>query len=97
MPAVAAFGHQGVQGRPIGQIAQGVPAALAPRVLEIEQLAAVLTLEQRHDPVSLNEAWRKVTILPRLSSQRTKRKARTPSRKEHAGILHSAEILSWHS
>jgi hypothetical protein len=47
-PAVAALGRQSAERRSIGQIAQNVSATLAPRVLEVEQLAAVLALEQLH-------------------------------------------------
>jgi hypothetical protein len=48
IPAAANFARQGAQNLSIGQIAQNVPAALAPRVLEIKQLAAVLAFEQLH-------------------------------------------------
>jgi hypothetical protein len=47
-PAVAGLGRQGTQHGSIGQIAQNVSAALATRVLEVEQLAAVLAFEQLH-------------------------------------------------
>jgi hypothetical protein len=66
-PAVAAFGRQGAHHRSIGQIAQNVSAALAPGVLEVEQLAAVLAFEQLHGVAPPAHA-RNVAILSRSSA-----------------------------
>jgi hypothetical protein len=49
---VRVLGRQCAQHRSIGQIAQKVSEALAPRVFEVEQLAALLEFEQLHGPAS---------------------------------------------
>jgi len=48
-PALSVERGKRAQRRPLGQIAQNMFAALAPGVLEIEQLTAMLALEQLHD------------------------------------------------
>ena len=96
-PAVAILGRQGAQHSSIGQIAEDVSAALAPRVLEVEQLAAVLlALEQFHG-VAPRAASRSVAILSWSSSHSTKRKARSASQKDKIGTSQCVAIRSWHS
>src|SRR6202008_2682324 len=48
-PPIRAFLGKRAQHRQAGQIAEDASAALAPRILEVQQLAAMLALEQFHE------------------------------------------------